>query len=297
VLVVSLLSIPAPGPELKDTLDNIGYAIMVFVLGWIAVIFLLPFPIAFVLTYSLAIFLMSYHTHKGAPFTLTLFLVLALILYPILGNVHEGVTALVAGYLLFSSILALLTVQLAHGLVPDPPGGERTAGADYRSGYSAAAAHAALKVTLVIVPAMVVFVVFDLAGYIVVMIYIAFMALGGDLATGRYSAEKCLIANGIGGLATLTFYPLVVVVPEFHFFVLLTLATGLLFARKIFSDAPDAKYYGSALTGLVILVSQSLGPSADVDVNVIKRIVFIVLAGVYVIMAMGLVERLVPVKE
>ena len=297
VLVVSLLSIPAPGPELKDTLDNIGYAIMVFVLGWIGVMFLLPFPIAFVLAYSLTIFLMAYHAHKGAPFTLTLFMVMALMLYPVLGNVHEGVTAIIAGYLLFSSMLVLLTVRIAHALLPDPPGAERAAGAGHQRGYSPAAAHAAFKVTLVVVPAMVVFLLFNLSSYVVVMVYIAFTALSGDLASGRYSANKSLIANAIAGLAALAFYPLVVAVPEFHFLVALTLVTGLLFGRKIFSEDADAKYYGSALTGLVILVSQSLGAGADVDVNVIKRIVFIFLAGVYVIIAMGLVERLVPAKE
>ena len=296
-VVVGLLAAPVPGPTLKYMLTGIGHAFTVFILAWVAVLLLLPFKLAFVLAYSLAVFLMAYHLHKGAPFMLILFIVLALILYPILGNVDEGLTAIVAGYLLFFCILALLTVQLAHGLLPDPPGSEPAAATGHRSGYSPAAARAALKITFVVVPAMVFFLFFDLSSHAVVMVYIGIMSLGGDLATGRYSASKTLIANIIGGLGALAFYFVVVAVPASHFFVVLTLATSLLFARKIFSGSPDAKYYGSALSGLVILVSQSLGAGAEVDANVIKRILFIILAGVYVVMAMGAAEGLVPAKE
>lgn len=296
-LVVGMLGTTAPGPTVAETLRGFGYALVVFCIGWVLVMLLLPFPLAFTLAYALAVFLMGYHLHKGAPFQLILFTLLALVLYPILGTVDEGLTAFVGMYLLFSCVLALLTVQLAHGLLPDPPGSERVAAPRWTPAYSPRAARAASKIMIVVVPAMIVFIVFELTAYAVVMVYIGILSLGGDLATGRYSANNSLVATVIGGLAALVFYFCLVAVPQFHFLVALTLATSLLFAHKIFSDTPDAKYYGSALSGLVVIVSQSFGADASVDANVIKRVVSIVLAGFYVVMAMTAVERLLPATE
>ena len=49
-VVVGLLAVPAPGPTLKDTFDGVGYAVTVFMLASVAVLFLLPFPAAFLLS-------------------------------------------------------------------------------------------------------------------------------------------------------------------------------------------------------------------------------------------------------
>ncbi len=296
-LCSTLLATPAPGPRLRDTLQNAGYAIVVFTLVTLAILFLLKFPMAFTVAYAAMVFFTVYNLHKGAPFLLILFTYLGLLLFPILASVHDVLPVAAAGSLMFSALLALLTAQLAHGLLPDPPPVERPAKPAYQQGYAPDAARAALTATIVVVPAMVFFLVFDLAAAAVVMAYIGFMSLGGSLAAGRHGARQNLIANTIGGLATLLFYVVMIAVPHLHFFIVLMLLTSLLFATRIFSDAPSAKYYGSAFTGLVILVSSSMEAGTDVDANVIKRIIFITLAGFYVIMAMSTVERLLARRE
>jgi hypothetical protein len=291
-LSVAMLGAPAPAPLLRDTLQNAGYAVVVFSLIPLVVLFLLKFPIAFTVAYAAMIFFTVYSLHKGAPFLLILFTYLGLLLFPILASVHEVLPMVAAGSLMFSALLALLTAQLAHGLLPDPPPVERPSKPLYYPGYLPKAARAALTATIAVVPAMVFFLVFDLAAAAVVMAYIGFMSIGGSLAAGRHGARQNLIANTIGGLATLLFYVIMIAVPHLHFFIVLMLLTSLLFATRIFSGTPSAKYYGSAFTGLVILVSSSMEAGTDVDTNVIKRIIFITLAGFYVIMAMSTVERL-----
>jgi hypothetical protein len=291
---VAMLAAPVPGPSLRNTFQGIGYAIVVYTVGPVAILLLMEFPMIFVVGYSMLLFLIVYNMQKGAPFSLILFAYLAMLLFPILTTVHAVLPLAAAGALMFSSILCLLTVQLAHGLFPDPVSTERRARPGYRFGYVPEAARAALKTTIVVVPAMLAFLLFDLSSAAVVMAYIGFLSLGGGLAAGTYSAKKSIIANLIGGLATLAFYYIMITVPELFFFAVLMLLTSLLFGARIFSDTPEAKYYGSALTGLVILVSSSMGAGADVDVNVIKRIIFITVAGVYVIVAMTFVERLLP---
>jgi len=297
VFVLGILSERGPGPTLRETIESIGYALVAFSVTLVFVLLFLPFPISFMLAYVLAVFLMSYHLHKGAPFLLVLFMLVALILYPILGSLDEGLAKYIALSLTFSSVLALLVVQLAHGLLPDPPGGERVVAPAHQPGYSPEAARRALKTTIVIALAMAAFVAFKWASYVVVLIYIGIMALEGGLAEGKYNAKKYLVANAVGGLAALPFYAVMVVVPEIHFFVVLTLVTMLLFAFPIFSGSPTAKYYGSALSGLVILISSSLGPGADIDANVVNRVIFIILSGAYVIAAMSVLDRLLPESD
>jgi hypothetical protein len=291
---VAILGAPVPGPALKDTFQGIGYAVVVYTVGPVVILFLMSFPIAFVVGYSLLLFLVVYNMQKGARFSLILFAYLALMLFPILTSVHAILPAAAAASMMFSAILALLTAQLAHGLLPDPVSVERAARPGYKYGYVPDAARAALKTAIVVVPVMLVFLLFDLSSAAVVMVYIGIMSLGGGLAAGTHSAKKSIIANVIGGLATLAFYYVMIAVPELFFFAVLMLLTSLLFGVRIFSGTPEAQYYGSALTGLVILVSSSMGADADVDVNVIKRIIFIALAGTYVIIAMTIVERLLP---
>lgn len=290
-LCVPMLSTPTPSPSLRDTLQSMAYAVVVFTLVPGVFIFLLRFPIAFAVAYTAMVFLSIYYLHKGAPFLLILFTYLGLLVFPILASVHDALPLAVAGSLMFSALLALLTAQLAHGLFPDPVRAERPGKRDIDPGYLPEGARAALTTTIVVVPAMVFFLVFDLAAAAVVMVYIGFMSMGGTLAAGRQGASQNLVANAIGGLAAFIFYVVMIAVPHLHFFVVLMLLTSLLFARQVFSEAPSARYYGSAFTGLVILVSSSMEAGESFNEAVVERIVFIVIAGTYVIMAMSAVER------
>ena len=257
VFVLGILSGGEPGPTLRETLEGMGYALVAYSGTLVFVLFFLPFPIAFMLAYVLAVFLMSYHMHKGAPTLLILFMLIALILYPILGSLDEGLSKYIAVSLTFSSVLALLVVQLAHGLLPDPPGGERGIAPAHQPGYSPEAARRALKTTIVIALAMAAFVAFKWASYVVVLVYIGIMSLEGGLAEGKYNAKKYLLANTVGGLAAFPFYAVMVVVPEIYFFVVLTLVAMLLFAFPIFSGEKTACSSGRIASGCSMILSAS----------------------------------------
>ena len=291
VLCVTLLSTPIPSPSPGETLQHMVYAIVVFTLIPGAVSFLFKFPIAFVVAYTVMVFLSAYYLHKGAPFLLLLFTYVALLVFPILVSVDDLLPFAAAKTLTFSALLALLTWQLATGLFPDPVQTEYPAKRTYEPGYAPEAARTALVTTILVVPAMLSFLVLQLAGAALVMVYIGMMSMGGTVAAGRKDASHKLLANAIGGLGAFAFYVVMIAVPQFHFFVVLMLLTSLLFANRIFSDAPSAQYYGTAFTGLVILVSSSMDAGESFNAAVIQRIVFIVIAGTYVIMAMSAVER------
>jgi hypothetical protein len=293
-LVIALLNANTlPGPTPRQTFANFGYVIMACAFGVIFTLFFVPFPIAFMVAYTLVVFLSIYNMHKGAPFLLCLLLIISLLVLPLLGTVYEGLSLLVTASLAFSAVLSVLLVQIAYGLFPDPADTPQQPAAIYQPGYSPSAARSALQATAVIVPATIVFLAFQWKSELVVLIYTGIIALGGSVAASAYSFSKTLIANTIGALGAIGFYIALAIVPEFYFLILLMLFTSLMFAAKLFSGDVDAKYYASALTGLVILISSSLGPGADIDANAVQRIIYILLAGTYVAIAMPVSERLI----
>jgi hypothetical protein len=289
-LVIALLEIPIAEPSVRDFFTNLGYVVAGVAVGFFFVMLVEPYPLMFVVAYPLVFFLTAYYLQKGASLLLMLMILLTVLIFPIAGNIHEGLTLHLAGAFLITGFVTVVVVQLAFGLLPDPPGSATAPPAPPQAGYSAQAARAAALATIPTAPAMVAFLMFDWASQLVVMLYVGIIALQGSLAHSLYDLKKYVFANLIGGAAALVFYLLIVAVPEFHFFVLLTLLTTLLFGARRFSDAPDAKYFGSALIGMVILISSSLGANADIDTNIVTRLVFISLAGLYVIGTMSIFE-------
>jgi hypothetical protein len=292
VLVVAFMEMPIPKPSLREFAAFLSYAILSVVGGYVFVMLFEPYPLIFIPAYSLAVFLCAYFLHKGASIVLILLVFLGLLILPIVGNVDEGLTAFLGACLLLSEVVAIVTIQLAHGILPDPPGTEGDGMPGFQSGYSAHAARSAAATAIIIVPALTAILVFNWSSQLVLMIYIGIIALEGSRAHSVYDTKKYLIANAIAGVCAFIAYLILQVVPEVHVFVLLTLLATLLFAHRRFSDAPGAKFFGSALIGLIILVSSSLGAGADLDANIVKRIFAIFLAGMYVIGLMSITEPL-----
>jgi hypothetical protein len=94
-------------------------------------------------------------------------------------------------------------------------------------------------------------------------------------------------------IALLFFYALAVV-SEYHFLVVLIFLAALWFAQNMFSDKPNAKYYPSAFTALLILVSTSMGEGGNIELKFALRVIFITLASTYVIVALRVLDRFWP---
>jgi hypothetical protein len=301
VLVASLLAIPLPEPGLREFLANAGYSVLAVAGGFLLVLLLEPFPLAFLLAYALAIFLIAYFLNKGALLAPCLVGLIGLLAFPVFGNIHEGVTAYLACSVGFSAVLALVMVQLAYGLIPDPPGSEKGGMPAFQRGYMPHAARGATLTVIVVAPLMTAFLYLNWTSNLLVLIYAGIMSLQGNLAHGLYDLKKYLIATAIGGSVAVPFYLLIVAVPEFHFFLLLALLVLVLMGARRFSASPLANYYGSAICAFIILISSSLGAGADLDVNIVKRAAMIFLGGVYVVVVLSIAEpiikRIWPLKE
>jgi hypothetical protein len=75
------------------------------------------------------------------------------------------------------------------------------------------------------------------------------------------------------------------------------LLTTLIFGINIFSAKPTAKYYSSALVALLILVNGSMAEGSSFTALLAMRIILIVLATLYIIIALKLLDSYWPAKQ
>ncbi len=297
VLTAFFLSLPLPMPSLAMGLRNMWHTMMAFGLGLVFALFFLQFPIVYMMLLGLVMFHLYYYLNRGGSLWLTLMSFVAILLLSMMGNSHEGLATGISLSFIGTGWLTIVMVWGSYLLVPDPQSAPYPPAPDFQPGYSQAAAEAALKSTIVILPLASLFFIFNLTSYILVMIFAALFILKPDLSAGQEAGVNSLISTLIGGVFAWIFYWLIVAVPEYHFYVGLMFLTALYFGMKIFSGEPSAKYYSSALIALLILVNGSMGEGAEFTEKFIMRVILITLAVTYIVAALKVLNSFWPVEQ
>jgi Protein of unknown function (DUF2955) len=298
VLSAVFLALPLPKLTLAQGLRNMRDTLFAFAVGYIFTMFILPFPVIYVPLLALALFHTYYHLNRGGSFWLVLMLLICLLLMPMLAGLNEGLAIGVASGLVGSSWLTIALVWLAHYLVPDPadtPSLPAAAGA--QPGYSAQAAEAALKSTVVVLPIVVLFIANNWVSQILVMVFAAIFTLSPNLDKGKEAGINSIKSTLIGGGVAFFVYWALVAVPEYHFLLLLMFLASLGFGAVIHSDRPIAKYLPSAMVAMIILVNSSLGEGADFSEKFMLRILLISMAAIYVVIALKVLGTYWPQKK
>ena len=297
VLTSFILSLPLPMPSLAAGLRNMLYTLVAFSLGLFYSLFFLHFPIVYIVMLGLILFHLYYYLNRGGSLWLTLMSMIAVLLLSMLGNSHEGLAIGVSLNFIWTSWLTMIMVWLSYLLIPDPVSTPFPQRPGFQSGYSQVAAEAALKSTIVVLPLASLFLIFNMMDFILVMLFVALFILKPELSEGKAAGMKSLISTMLGGAFAWVFYWLIVAVPEYHFFIALMFLTTLYFGRQIFSDSPMAKYYGSALIALLILVNGSMGEGADFNEKLVMRIILISLSVAYVVLALKVLDTYWPTRS
>ena len=296
VLTAVILGLPLPMPSLTAGLRNMLYTLVAFGIGLAFSLFFLSYPLVYLLVLGLVLFHLYYYLNRGGSFWLTLMSMLAILMLPMLANTHEGLASGLALGFVGTSWLTMGMIWLAHLLVPDPAAAKMPKPPGFQAGYSQPAAQLALKSTLVIWPLASLFIVFDLMDFLLVMIFSALFILKPELSKGKEAGLNSLVSTVLGGVCAWFFYWLIVAVPEYHFYIALTLFTALVFGMNIFSTRPSAKYFGSAFTALLILVNGSMGEGAEFTQLFVQRIALIVLAVLYIVAVLKVLDSYWPAR-
>jgi hypothetical protein len=146
--------------------------------------------------------------------------------------------------------------------------------------------------TLVVLPVFVYFYSFQKVESLLILIFVALLSSQPGFASSFKAGGALILGNVIGGLAAIIFYNLLVWVPEFGFFILLTFLAGLVFGARVFSGRPAAKLYGMAYSTLLLVIgSVTASGTGEASSKVYIRIAQITAAVVWVVAASGVADR------
>ena len=260
--------------------------------------YFLNFPLLCVPLYGLLFFFIYYNDTPTAPPMAAMFMTMGITLVPIMGLTGVFLSHLIAGFLLFYMAGGLFIAWLFHTLIPNSlasqPAQAKPAAqaAPPPAPSNRERARLALVSTLVALTAVIIFFSFDLNSYAFAMIQICLMA-GAPSANASFQAMKSnAVACLIGGVAIVIVYNLLAAVPSYMFLVAITLCSVLLFSRKIYGGGPMAKAWFSGLTTFLVLLGTSTMADNSAGANFYLRIAQILFAGLFTVMGLIIVERL-----
>lgn len=267
-------------------------------LGLFIAEFLLDFPAICITVYALLFFFIYYNDTPLAPPFAAMFMTFGITIVPIMGLAGVGLPQFIALALLLNLVLGLLFAWIFHTIMPDtlairlpqpqaakkpvppvlPPREERI--------------RQALVSSIVALAAVTLFFSLNLVAYTFAMIQICFM-VGAPSANASVQALKdTALACCIGGLAILIVFNLLVAVPTYPFFLLVTLLCTLLFSKQMFAGTAMSKTYISGLTTFLVLLGTSTMVEKVASVNFYMRIAQILFAGLFAIAGLLLVGYL-----
>jgi hypothetical protein len=292
LLALMLLASPAPRPSLAKGLAFVATIAVACFAGLWVIKYLLSYTWVFFPVLGLLLVGVFLAKARGAsPFLIT-WLLIALLVLPMVAVQSPGLAFVIVRGLVLGAAVTLLVVWTAHVLVPDPPlpgpGGAKPPAPPTPPGE---AGRLALTQTVVVLPILVLFHLFEWTGGVLVLIFVALLSMQPGFASNFKGGQALLVGNALGGVAAIGMFGLLTVVPEFAFLVLLTLLAGLFFGSRLMSDRPTAPLFGMAYSTLLLVIGMTTSTTGDAKAKVYQRLFQIGLAVVYVVVAFGLIER------
>lgn len=250
-------------------------------------------PAVLILALALVMYLSFYAHRRGAPDLATLLLQMSAVTLPVVSILAPHAADAFATMLVMASIVALLTVWLAHASFPaaEAATGEMPVAGTAVTADAAMAARQALLDTLALLPVLAWFVLDASTVAIVVLIVIVTLLRQHDPQQGQRAALGLILGNLIGGVAAAAVYELVVLGGTFLFFVMVCLAASLIFAGRIVTAGDRAPIYAIAFATFILLLGLSLAPlPASGGELFLNRLLNVLLASAYAIGGLSLVE-------
>lgn len=294
VLTVFLLAHPSPGTPGQAALQLCAAILVSAVLGLVFAHVLLPYPLVYVVLLALALLHIYYWVNLGGVRIHALLALIAILLLPMMTLKYRDLASAVAltvGFLCSAGLAALAFIA-ATILIKDATSGDKAAPYRHKPPpVTRTAMTAAVKSTLVVLPVAVLFLGKSWANELLILMFVAILSLLPDPTSSLGEGSKFIIANLIGAVAAFLFYWLLVAVPEYHFFVVLLLLTTLAFGAMIFGNGSLARYMMPACIAVLVLIAGSMAEHTGYMDNIVIRIIFIVMAAIYVVTVLVLLDQ------
>ncbi len=257
----------------------------------------LQYPGVFFPLSALGLFLIQYVQQRGGNPIVTMWFTVAWVLIPFLGVQSMAVASLIAGALLFGTTVAIIMVWCAFMLFPDPdldPGQSEAAPPAPATSAGDSAQHfaAALRNTLVVLPAFLVFHLSELTSHALVLIFVALLSGQPAFQKGFKGGAVLLLGNAIGGIGAVIVFNLLTVAPSMGFLALLIAFASLWFGARSFSDQKTAPLFKTGMSTLLLIVGSSTTSTGEAGSMVYLRLAQLAVVAIYLVVAFGVIESL-----
>ena len=294
VLSLSFLASGKPAPDLKGGL--IFFLIITFsaLFGLLVAKLFLQFPIIHILMLCLILFYIFFTNHPLFTPLLKTFLLVSILLIPNLALYSKEMALVMASSLIFYAAVTILAIWLIFLIFPaqkvtalKADKTSESTGPNRQERFNTA-----ITSTFVILPVLLLFYFYNLTSSLLVLIFITTLSMQPAFAKDFKAGKSLILGNLIGGFAAIIAYEVFVVLPEFFYFVIIVLLTGLIFGKQVFSGKPMAALWGMGYsTFLLVLCSTTASGTTDADAKVWTRVVQIMIAVIYIVVAFGLITR------
>lgn len=288
LLPVLSLGYFAPGSTLPTLRQGSVFVVTIVLSAFLILVFtrfLLDYTWAFLPVLGLALFGVYYTDKLGAQNKL--FVLMNLLLIPMLGFISIQLAYLVALGVIIGAVLTLILVWSMHAIIPDIHSKQSPAPSSPKPNAKQRYEQAK-KTWIIVFPVVVTFFFFQWAGGILVLIFIAILSMMPNFS---FKAGMALIlGNLLGGIFAILFYEIICIVPIYSFMVILIFLTALYFAGKLFSGKKTAPLYGMSYSTLLLIIGQSTSGTDDAGGKVWTRVIQILLAVLYVVIALSVLH-------
>lgn len=288
---VLALGFIAPGVPPVSVKAGAGFVITLLFATFAGVIFshlFLDYPLVFIPMLALALLHLYYTSAINQIFKI--YLIISLSVIPLISITSFKLGEVVAIDLVINAAIAILLIWLIFFIFP------------YREAIAISQKSAeqnipsekerfvnAMNTVIVILPLLTLFFIFHWTGSLIVLIFVMILTMI-PAATNVRTGLALILANLMGGVAAILVFALLTIVPEFIFLLLMTLLMGLFFGKRLFSEKPAAKLYGSAFSTFLLVLGSVTTSEGSAGAKVWSRVFQIGMAVVYVVVATGLLH-------
>ena len=294
ILGLDFLSAGKDNPSLREAFKSIAIISMASIVGLLFSYLFLQTPIIHILlTFLLLLFLFYTNSSFISPMV-KVWLIIAVMLIPNVALLSIDLAETIAGGLMINMALAILVVWFIFAIIPKRVTSKNSTAivAQKEETPKQVRFKFAITNTLVIMPVYLLFYYYQLSSYLLILIFIALLSMQPAFAKNFKGGFAMILGNLIGGLLSILVYELLTVVPTFGFLIVLVLISGLFLGSRAFSDRKTAKLYAMGFsTFLLIICSVTGSGTLDAGAKLWSRILQIMLAVTYVVLAFGLINR------
>lgn len=294
---VLALGFLAPGAQTPTLKGSLMFLVSVAAASFTGLLFsrlFLNLPLVFLPLLALILFHIYYTTSLQG---MKLWLIISLLLIPMVALDSPKLGGIIAVNLVMNAVVAILMIWLVYFIFP----GKKSQDTETKKAVSEVPTPhqrfiSALNKTLVVLPVLILFFVFNYAESLLVMIFVAVLSMN-PATSNKKAGIGIILANIGGGLAAIVAYKLLTIATSFFYFGLLTLLAGLIFGHKLFSSKQAASLYGMAFSTFLLILGNVTTLAGEAGEMVWTRVFQIGLAVLYMVVAFGLVDRVSASKK